>query len=178
MKLHLGCGSKHIPGWYHIDVVDLPHIDLQHEVNSLPMLQDRSVETIYACHVLEHFMRREAKQVLAEWFRVLRPGGILRLAVPDFSALVDEYVENRQLGTVIGPLLGRQDGLYNFHHNVYDMATLSTELRAAGFTHIHRYDWRECEHAWLDDFSQAYLPHMDKQHGRLLSLNVEASRGG
>jgi len=43
-----------------------------------------------------------------------------------------------------------------------------------GFRHIRRYDWRATDHAWLDDFSQAYLPHLDKERGTLVSLNVEA----
>ena len=38
---------------------------------------------------------------------------------------------------------------------------------------VRRYDWRETEHANVDDFSQAYIPHMDKERGVLISLNVE-----
>ena len=35
-------------------------------------------------------------------------------------------------------------------------------------------DWRDTEHSELDDFSQSYLPHMDKDNGKLMSLNIEA----
>ena len=39
---------------------------------------------------------------------------------------------------------------------------------------IMRYNWRETEHFHIDDYSQTYFPHMDKESGKLMSLNVEA----
>jgi hypothetical protein len=45
-----------------------------------------------------------------------------------------------------------------------------------GFKNVHRYDWRQTIHKDYDDFSQAYIPHMDKEHGILISLNVEAEK--
>ena len=71
MKLHLGCGRRHIPGYVHIDVVDYPHVDHVSSIDNLSFLQDGSVELIYNCHVLEHFKRREVNRVLREWHRVL-----------------------------------------------------------------------------------------------------------
>jgi len=79
MKLHLGCGRRFIPGFVHIDVVDHPHVDHVSSIDNLSFLQDGSVELIYNCHVLEHFKRREIARVLAEWHRVLAPGGRLRI---------------------------------------------------------------------------------------------------
>jgi len=87
MKLHLGCGRRFIPGFVHIDVVDHPHVDHVSSIDNLSFLQDGSVELIYNCHVLEHFKRREVARVLGEWYRVLAPGGRLRISVPDFAAL-------------------------------------------------------------------------------------------
>jgi len=176
MKLHLGCGRRHIPGYVHIDVVDYPHVDHVSSIDNLSFLQDGSVELIYNCHVLEHFKRREVNRVLQEWHRVLAPGGVLRISVPDFAALCEVYVRSRDLGLVIGPIFGRQDYLYNIHYNLFDFDALKAQLEQAGFSQIRRYDWRETEHAQVDDFSQAYIPHMDKERGVLISLNVECRR--
>ena len=52
--------------------------------------------------------------------------------------------------------------------------SLTERLLSVGFCSASRYDWRRTEHATLDDYSQAYLPHLDKEHGQLMSLNVEA----
>ena len=176
MKLHLGCGKRHIPGFVHIDAVDYPHVDHVATIDNLSFIQDASVDLIYNCHVLEHFKRRDVRRVLQEWHRVLKPGGILRISVPDFAKLCEVYQKYGQLDLVIGALFGRQDYLYNIHYNVFDFPTLKRELESAGFADVRRYDWRETEHAHIDDYSQAYIPHMDKENGILISLNVECSR--
>jgi len=96
--------------------------------------------------------------------------------VPDFAALCEVYTRTRDLGLVIGPIFGRQDYLYNIHYNLFDFDSLKGELQRAGFSGVRRYDWRETEHANIDDYSQAYIPHMDKERGVLISLNVECLR--
>lgn len=173
MKLHLGCGKRHIPGFVHIDAIDYPHVDHVATIDNLSFIGDDSVDLIYNCHVLEHFKRREVSKVLSEWKRVLKPGGILRISVPDFAALCEVYQRYGKLELVIGALFGRQDYLYNIHYNVFDYPALARILEEVGFEQVRRYDWRETEHADVDDFSQAYIPHMDKEHGIQVSLNVE-----
>lgn len=174
MKLHLGCGKRYIPGYVHIDVSDYPHIDLRYHIDRIPMIEDGAASVIYVCHALEHFHRRDTVRVLQEWYRILCPGGVLRIAVPDFEALIDLYQEKRDLGLVIGPLYGRQDYVFNVHYTTFDFETLKLRLIEAGFINIERYDWRKTDHSDIDDYSQSYYPHMQKDTGKLLSLNVEA----
>ena len=176
MKLHLGAGAKYLPGYMHIDVNEHPHIDHIADVRDLSFLETGIAEEIYASHVLEHFTRLEIKDVLAEWARVLHPGGILRLAVPDFEAAVAEYQNNKSLNAVLGLLYGGQDYQHNFHYQAYDFNRLSGLLEEIGFCDIARYDWREFLPANYDDFSRAYIPHMDFENGRLMSLNVTARK--
>ena len=176
MKLHLGCGKRHIPGFVHIDAVDYPHVDHVASIDNLSFIQDNSVDLIYNCHVLEHFKRRDVERVLHEWFRVLKPGGVLRISVPDFAKLCEVYQRDGNINLVIGALFGRQDYLYNIHYNVFDFVSLSEVLQQSGFSEVKHYDWRHTEHADMDDFSQAYIPHMDKENGILISLNVECRK--
>jgi hypothetical protein len=49
-------------------------------------------------------------------------------------------------------------------------------LETNGFINTKLYDWRLTDHANIDDHSQAYIPHMDKNNGTLISLNVETFR--
>jgi predicted SAM-dependent methyltransferase len=178
MKLHLGCGKRYISGFYHIDALSYPHIDYVGRVDHLPAhIGNESVELIYACHVLEHFGRHEYQAVLTEWFRVLKPRGILRLAVPDFEAIANAYVNGalaRGIDDLVGLCVGGQRDDYDFHKMVFDEASLARALRETGFLHVRRWDWRSTEHSGTDDYSQSYLPHMDKEHGTLMSLNLEA----
>ena len=174
MKLHLGCGNRYIPGFFHIDGFDAPHIDHVCSIENLSFIEDNSIELIYSSHVLEHFKRARLPEVLKEWNRVLKPGGILRVAVPDFEGIVKVYNKYKDLDLVIGPIFGGQNYLYNIHYNTFDFNSLSNYLSEAGFDNIEKYDWRLTEHSDIDDFSQAYIPHMDKENGILISLNVEA----
>jgi predicted SAM-dependent methyltransferase len=160
----------------HIDAIAFDHVDHVASIDNLSFIPSNSVDLIYHCHVLEHFKRREVPAVLSEWMRVLTPGGTLRTAVPDFAQICEVYSQSRDLSLVIGALFGRQDYLYNIHYNAFDYHTLREVLVLTGFENVRRYDWRETEHAYVDDYSQAYIPHMDKESGTLISLNVECSK--
>jgi len=176
LKLHLGCGSKYIPGFEHIDSTHHRHLSHCADVSHLPMYGDGTVDLIYASHVLEHFGRQEYPAVLREWHRLLRPGGVLRLAVPDFAAVAALYYEQGLvdgLTGLVGLVSGGQRDATDYHKMIFDEALLGQSLLEVGFTAFRRWDWRSTEHALIDDYSQAYLPHLDKQNGRLMSLNVE-----
>ena len=176
-KIHLGCGVKHLPGWFHVDALELPNVDHVGRVEDLSFIPDGSTELIYACHLLEHFGRHTYKDALREWFRVLKSGGILRIAVPDFGAAAKLYMAGnlpRGIEDVRGLVTGGQRDEYDFHGMIFDEAALSEALKEVGFAETRLWDWRTTEHAHLDDYSQAYIPHMDKENGTLVSLNIEA----
>ncbi len=180
IKLHLGCGKRRLPGFVHVDLADFPHIDYRRCIESLDFLEDGCAELIYSSHTLEYFDRSEARSVLREWNRVLCPGGLLRLAVPDFLALAEIYFERRNLDLILGPLYGRMTivgtGNVIYHKTVYDFDSLKKILEECGFGEVRRYNWRDTIHREFDDHSQAYIPHMDKENGKLISLNVESRK--
>ena len=99
----------------------------------------------------------------------------MRLAVPDFEAVVEEYIANRNLDKLQGFLHGGSKyDAYDFHYQTYDFKRLSELLKGVGFSEVERYDWRDFLPPDYDDYSRSYLPHMDFEHGRLMSLNVVA----
>ena len=171
----MGCGWRNFGSeWIHIDGGDYDHLDY-HSITDLNF-EDNSVDLIYTSHVLEYFDRVEAESLLAEWHRVLKIGGTLRLAVPNFAVLSLLYISgDMKLENVLGPLYGRMPmGEHTIYHKtVYDLENITSFLITNGFDNIKEYDWQKTEHAQFDDHSQAYYPHMDKQNGALVSLNVE-----
>lgn len=177
IKLHLGCGKRDFgKDWIHIDKSNFPHITYS-DIDNLNF-EDLSVDIIYASHVLEYFDQYEVVNVLKEWNRVLKKDGILRLAVPDFQAISKLYKEGVSLKNFLGPLYGRMnmgnDVIY--HKTCYDFQSLKSVLEKNGFYDTKRYDWKLTEHSQFDDHSQAYIPHMDKENGTLISLNVESKK--
>ena len=178
IKINIGCGWRNFgPGWVHIDGGDYEHLDSNNIIN-LPY-GDEEVDLIYASHVLEYFDREEVNVVLEEWYRVLKPGATLRIAVPNFESIVniyrrEEYSLDSCLGLLYGKMPMGKEIIY--HKTTYDFESLTQVLGGCGFRHMKLYNCHETEHANFDDHSQAYLPHMNKKSGILMSLNVECVR--
>ena len=177
MKLHLGCGRRIIPGYVNVDIQHSAGVDIICDLRHLPF-KDSVVDFIYSCANIEHFGRHAYKQVLEHWFQKLKSGGTLRLSTADFEAVCTQYLENKNIEELLGLVVGGQKDEYDFHGMVFDYQLLSRVLQEIGFTNARYYDWRKTELRALniDDYSQAYLPHMDKEHGRLMMLNVEADK--
>ena len=175
VKINIGCGWRDFgKDWIHIDGGDYSHLDFK-DITKLEY-NDNSVDLIYASHVIEYFDRDEIKDILKEWIRVLKPDGILRLAVPNFEAMVHLYVEKKYpLEKFLGPLYGKmQMGNETiYHRTTYDYYSLKSLVEELGMKDYKWYDWEQTEHSKFDDHSQAYIPHMDKENGTLISLNVE-----
>lgn len=176
MKLNLGCGKRNFgDGWDHIDGSDYPHI-VSHDIVNLPY-GDGAVDLIYASHVFEYFDRETAAEVLGKWIRVLKPGGMLRLAVPNFSVYAELYTQGTiTLDQCVGPIFGKwkmtdTDTIY--HKTTYDFDSLKNLVIECGFGDVVLWDWKLTDHGKFDDYSQSYIPHMDKDNGVLMSLNVE-----
>jgi predicted SAM-dependent methyltransferase len=144
------------------------------------MIENDSVSVIYASHVLEYFTDAESFRVLHEWRNKLKTGGILRLAVPNFLALIEVYQQTSSLELISGPILGIwrvSEEKYIQHKALYNFRKLADRLYHIGFIAVREWNWREVfvdELKDFDDYSQAYVPHMNKEHGKLISLNIEA----
>lgn len=176
MKLHVGCGKRYIKGFVHLDIAEYDHIDHHAPLDKLPF-EDETVDLIYCCHALTYYDREGIQKVLHEWLRVLKPGGIARISVTDFSALIRIY-QVGGIARILGPLFGRWEvtegkNQFIYHKTVFDAASLKNMMIITGFNDVTFWDWRTTEHSNVDDYSQAYYPHMDKSNGIQVSLNME-----
>lgn len=174
VQIHLGCGERYLPGFIHVDVRKFDHIDHVSAVDKLPMFADSSVDLIYHCALLEHVGRWETVRVLKEWNRILKPGGILKSSVPNFEAIVEAYHKFKDIKLLLGMLYGRQNYGENTHYTMFDRKYYAELLNEAGFSEPKDYDWRDFLPKGYDDFSRAYLPHMDFENGIQMMLNVDA----
>ena len=92
MRANLGCGSQICPDWINIDLVRTGPGVVAHDLSTGIPLPDASCEVVYHSHVLEHLRRSDAQFFMRECFRVLKPGGILRVAVPDLEQICRQYL--------------------------------------------------------------------------------------
>lgn len=193
-KLHIGCGKGTLAGWVNIDVYPAPLS--MNILWGLPFA-DGSVRYIFVSHLLEHlFFPRDVKPFLAELRRVLAPGGIVRIVVPDVEQCIEAYANNDQSffgnrretwtwwpenPTRLEDFLAYAGAgaepayLFESHKYGYDFETLSRVLGDAGLDQITRSTYMASEHEALrvDEVSAVASA---KYGDRYYSLFVEARR--
>lgn len=174
--LHLGCGPVNHPNFINVDMQPYPHVHYLQRIDRLHRFQDQSVDLIYACHCLEHFPHAALQAVLQEWFRLLKPSGILRLSVPDFDQIVAMYQHaGGDSACIVKPLMGGQNNPLDFHYNAFSEPMLRRELLAAGFRDVRRWDPGSTPLTTFNDWSNRKLMVQNTEFP--VSLNIEAQRG-
>jgi hypothetical protein len=92
--VNLGCGATIHPAWVNLDLSPLhPSVTRWDARRGLPFAGG-VVDACYASHVLEHMDCDQGSRLLAECFRVLKPGGIARIVIPDLEVIARLYLEN------------------------------------------------------------------------------------
>jgi predicted SAM-dependent methyltransferase len=94
--LNLGCGARFHPGWTNVDVTPRDEGVIAHDLRSAVPFPEKSFDVVYHSHLLEHLPRNEAPAFLAECYRVLKPGGVLRVVVPDLEQIARLYLQALQ----------------------------------------------------------------------------------
>ena len=90
--LNLGCGSRYHPDWINIDIAPHRPEVIQHDLARGIPLADASCDVVYHTALLEHMRRSDAAAFLLECYRVLKPGGIVRVGVPDLEKICQLYL--------------------------------------------------------------------------------------
>lgn len=138
LRLHLGSGGQPKKDWLNVDLAGDP-TDLAWNLAKGIPFADGSVDAIFQEHLLEHIPLQAGATLMDECFRVLRPGGIMRIGVPDAGELLQSYVGDGKYLESIHPgrptrLLGVQELFYWHRHTaMYDEDTLALMFRAGGF---------------------------------------------
>lgn len=152
MKLHLGCGRILLPGWVNVDLEAAPGV-VRADLSGRFPWADGSARYVFCEHFFEHLSLEEGARFLAECFRVLRSGGVVRIATPDLGVLVDDYWAeklDRIDRSVWAPatraqMLNEAMRLWG-HQFLYDADELERSLSAAGFRYVERVDYRTSTH--------------------------------
>ena len=94
VKVNLGCGTRVLSEWINIDFVKRSNNIIAHNLLMGIPLKNEEADIIYNSHMLEHFPRTNAHNFVKECFRVLKPGGVFRIIVPDLEKILSEYFIN------------------------------------------------------------------------------------
>ncbi|MEO5733326.1 MAG: methyltransferase domain-containing protein [Rubrivivax sp.] len=142
-RLHIG-GRQIRQGWEILDVNAAAHVDHVGDAVDLARFADATFVEIYASHVLEHFDYKDGlAAALREWHRVLAPGGVLRLSVPDIDALARLLLQKDRLDVnqrfhVMRMIFGGHLDAHDYHLVGLNEEFLTGFLGQAGFTGLQR----------------------------------------
>jgi predicted SAM-dependent methyltransferase len=91
--LNLGCGGRFHSDWVNVDFSQTgPGVIAHNLAEGIPFV-DNTFDVVYHSHLLEHFPKIKGEEFMKECYRVLRPGGILRVAVPDLEQICRLYID-------------------------------------------------------------------------------------
>lgn len=131
VKINVGAGATVIPGFTPLD------IKTGTDLRKLPY-EDGSVDVVYSSHALEHLPFGEVHNALKEMARVLRPGGDMMIAVPDFDKVRKDWNEvNRAFMARV--LMGGQTDKDDYHQSVFDEDILRRAMNAVGIGMVQRF---------------------------------------
>jgi predicted SAM-dependent methyltransferase len=92
--LNVGCGKKFHPAWTNVDMASSsPHVEVHNLLHGFPYA-DKQFDVVYHSQVLEHVPKDKAPGFVRECLRVLKPGGVLRVVVPDLENIAIEYLRH------------------------------------------------------------------------------------
>ena len=138
LRLHLGSGGNNLPGWVNIDLVGA-RADVAWDLRHPLPFPDASADAVFLEHVLEHMTVAEGMAVLRHCYRVLAPGGVVRVGVPDAGRYARSYAEGT--GTIDELRPGRPTRMLALgevfqehgHVSAWDGETLALVVGAVGF---------------------------------------------
>jgi predicted SAM-dependent methyltransferase len=176
-RLNWGCGPRPVAGWLNADRRVAPGVDLLSDIRDGLPLATGSIQYIAAIHALQDLPYLAVVPALCELRRVLKAGGVLRLALPDFdraiAALLNGdagyfYIDDEEARTLSGKFIVQMTW-YGSNRMMFNHEFAAELLLRAGFTRVERAAFGETTSAFpeivtLDNrpresiFVEAYAP--------------------
>lgn len=120
------------------------HSFLYHDLSHSLPLYDNSVDYIYSSHFLEHLFKDDAAELLKSCARALKPGGTIRISIPDLAYAVSLYGLGRKTEMLDDYFFVEGKGSYLARHKyMYDFELIKAALEQAGFSTITRCEYQK-----------------------------------
>jgi SAM-dependent methyltransferase len=150
-RMNWGCGEYPEPGWINSDIKAAPGIDISCDIRKGLPLEDASLDYIASIHALPEIPFGDLVGVLGELRRVLKPGGVLRLALPDLDKGIEAYLNNDrdyflipdEEAATIGGKLVTQLLWYGYSKSLFTHDFTEELLRDAGYSAVLACSFRE-----------------------------------
>lgn len=137
LNLDIGAGGMVTQGFISVD--RFTQADIKDDITSLSSFTDKSVDQVNTTHVLEHLPNDQIKPAMRSVYRILKPGGMWTIEVPDFPWVLQDFLntpEPKRWGWKLQTVFGLQSHPGEFHQTGFSQERLGRLLVNAGFTHV------------------------------------------
>lgn len=181
-RLEIGPGPERLPGFETLNIAPGPFTDHVGDARK-PPFPDATFDEVYSSHCIEHVDWYDIEATIAEWVRILRPGGLLEIHTVDGYRMMKALVELEETGTApLRPGKWRQD-LHLGDPYKWCVGRMLNYARTGpyGIHQLHRSIitpryLRHCfEHAGLVDIEPAASPRGGKRH-RAINLGLKGRK--
>ena len=179
--LNVGCGPNPTKNFINLDYLWVPGVDICWDITKGIPLESETMEGIYTEHCLEHISFLECQEAIKDFYRILKPKGIVRIIVPDGELYIDLYTRSKKGENVKFPYVSDEEKQNGFtpimpvnrifrehgHLFAYDAETLTMLLKNAGFTNIKK-------ESYMQGRTDSLL--IDTESRKIESLYIEAEK--
>lgn len=198
IKLHFGCGSNILKGWENLD---LPNTDITKPLR----YKDNSIDFIFNEHVIEHVDEVDGFKFIKECYRILKPGGVLRISCPSIDGIINAYINFKTLDPdwrsmfddnrdkFINSVIYYEAAFYNgkkfgknfeeiivsngkqWHKYMYSKGDFKNKLNLVGFSEVKFLEKHESDHPELVGLERRLGGKFEKWP-KCIDVNLEAKK--
>ncbi len=193
--LYLGAGNHELEGWLNSDLYPRSRSSIHLDATQKFPFESGTFRYVFSNHMIEHVSYSDAARMIAECYRVLEPGGIFRVATPDFAFLLALYADPAEPLTASyvdwmvewindndpdgapsnAPMFVINNMFHDWGHRfIFDRRVLGDALEAAGFVDIVECDINESAHEKLRNIS--HEERAPEGFVRLETLTLEGTK--
>jgi predicted SAM-dependent methyltransferase len=191
-KLQIGAQSNSIHGWLNVDILPKDHAVAYMDATEKFPISDNAFDYVFSEHMIEHISIDDGEFMMKECYRILKPGGKIRIATPDLEAVVKVfttpdvpehkayikfYIDRFWNGKYpYDPVYAVNKMFYDFGHRfIHSEHSLTALFKSAGFKNIRKFDIGKSDDPQLQNVEQ-HAAEIGEANNRLETIVMQAEK--
>ena len=188
LKLHIGSGKNVIKDWLNCDISPLSFKVVFADVRNKFLINDNVIDYIFSEHMIEHINYKDGLKMLTECYRVLKPGGKIRITTPDLNTLIEILKNDKNIYDNYIKWSHKENNLINAnsievfnnffqswgHKFIYDKNFLKTNLQEIGFKNLKYFKLKISDDYHFENLEHAH--RLPENFLQIESFTIEGTK--